>query len=325
MSRFRIIGLLAVLAVLATALGACGGGDDPAAVLDSASLEGLESGKLDFSLSTESGGESLDVSLSGPFQRRGKDLPLLDLGVTAKGTAGGEPVDFEAGLTLLADRGFVDYEGVVYEIDPANFRLTKASFLPLDPSRKAAKVSALSACQEAVAALDLTDFVDDLSDDGSAEVDGTETTKISGDLDLPAALDAFVALAKRPSCGAQLEAAGRSVAEVEQAAAGLSGVEKAAHVEIYVGDDDIVRKVAGELTAAPGGGGDEARAEFELTLSEVNEGPEITAPATGKSILQWFQKLGVSPFEALFLVSDPEGLGRVLELIAADAFPAAAG
>ena len=48
LSRFRIFALLAVLATLATVFAACGGSDrnseDPQQVLDSATLEGVESG-----------------------------------------------------------------------------------------------------------------------------------------------------------------------------------------------------------------------------------------------------------------------------------------
>ena len=330
MSRFRIVGLLAALVALATVVVACGSDENAAEVLESASWEGLQSGNLDFSLSVESGGREggdIDVSLSGPFQRRGKDLPEVDLTATVEGTVDGQAIDLEGGLTLLPDRGFVNYEGVEYEIDPANFEFAKSSFLPLDPGQgKRGRASALSACQEAAAGLDLGDFVDDLSEDGSADVDGTSTTKISGDLDVSAALDAIVELAESPSCDAQLAAASRSADDLEEIEEELSGAVEVAHAEVYVGDDGIVRKVVGELTAEPRGSGhDEVEADFELTLSDINEGPKIKPPSAAKPILLWLQGLGVSPFEALYLVSDPEGLGRVLELVAADVLPAAGG
>jgi hypothetical protein len=327
-SCFRTVGLLAALAALAIGLGACGGSEGPEEVLDSASLAGLESGGLDLSLSIKSGGrqdESLDVSLSGPFQTRGPDLPLVDLTATAKGTAAGEPVDLEGGLTLLSNRGYITYKGVKYEIDPSNFRFVTSSFLPRDPGQgKGGNATALSACLEAAASLGLGKFIDNLVDEGNADVDGASTTKISGDLDVSASLDAIAELARQPSCDAQLMAADWSAEEVKGIVGELTGAAKVAHLEIYVGDDDIVRKITGELKAAAGGGGREkVEANFELTLSQVNEGPEIKAPAAAKPILLWFQTLGAPPFEALFLVSEPDALGRVLALIAADTFPAA--
>lgn len=332
MSRVRIIVLLAALAALATVAVACGeSGEDPKKVLGDASLDGVRSGNLDFSLNVESQGAEggkLDVSLSGPFKRRGKDFPLVDLAATVKGTANGEAIDFEGGLTLLPNRGFFNYEGVDYEIDPEYFGLAKPSFLPAAPSQgKEGGVSALSGCQEAAAGLDVNDLGDDLSNEGSAEVDGTDTTKISGDLDVAAALDALVTLAENPSCSAQLAAAGRSADELEKVRDELSDSVEGAHVEVYVGDDGIIRKIAGELTAEPQGGGqDEVEVEFELSFSEVNESPEIKAPSGGaESILVWLEGLGVSPFGAFALVSESEGLGQLLDLIVADAFPAAEG
>ena len=59
---------------LATAFAACGGGggsDDPQAVVDEATLKGIESGDIDLSLAIDVEGEkggNVDVNLSGPFQ-----------------------------------------------------------------------------------------------------------------------------------------------------------------------------------------------------------------------------------------------------------------
>ncbi len=79
MSRFRTFALLAVLAALATGLAACGSSDsssdDPQQVLDSATLEGVESGNIDLTLTAKSEGEeggNIDVSLSGPFESEGR-------------------------------------------------------------------------------------------------------------------------------------------------------------------------------------------------------------------------------------------------------------
>jgi hypothetical protein len=330
LSRFRVVALLAAVAALAALAIGCGGGDEnPGSILSSASLEGIESGNLDLSLHVRSAGKeggNLDVSLTGPFRRK-KDLPQVALKATVKGNAGGEAIDFEGGLTLLSDRAYVNYEGTEYEVDQEYFSLAKPTFLPLKPGQgKKGTVSALNACLEAAAGLDLGSFGNNLSNEGSADVDGTATTKISGDLDVPAALDALVELAENPSCSAQLAAAGRSADELKKLEGELTGSAKKAHVEIYVGDDDIIRKVAGELAAEPKGNGQgQVEADFELSLGEVNEAPKIATPAGAKSILVWLEGFGISPFEAFFLVSEAEGLGRLLELAAADVFPSGGG
>ena len=81
MSRLRFpLPLLAIAALLAMATGlvACGGGDssdeNPQAVLDGATLEGVDSADLDLALGIKASGEEggqVDVDLSGPFQAGG--------------------------------------------------------------------------------------------------------------------------------------------------------------------------------------------------------------------------------------------------------------
>ena len=46
----------------------------------------------------------------------------------AKGSAKGEDIDFEGGLTLLSDRAYVNYEGTEYEVDPTTFGFVKSGF-----------------------------------------------------------------------------------------------------------------------------------------------------------------------------------------------------
>ena len=101
MSRFRTFALLAALAALATVFAACGSSssdkssEDPQKVIDSATLEGVESGTLDLSLGVNSEGEKAATStsaLSGPFQSgTGKErLPQLAMSrhaPTARSTA----------------------------------------------------------------------------------------------------------------------------------------------------------------------------------------------------------------------------------------------
>jgi len=318
-----------LFAMAAVGVGCGGDEDSPEAILGNASLEGIESGQVDLSLHVEAAGREggdLDVSLTGPF-RSTADLPEAAFKATVKGKAGGEAIDFAGGLVLLSDHGFLDYQGTEYEIDPENFGLARPTFLPPAPGQgKKGTVSALNACLEAAGGLDLGSFGENLSDGGSADVDGTSTTRIGGDLDVSAALDALVELAEDPSCDAQLAAAGRSAAELEGLQSELAGAVKKAHVEIYVGDDEIIRKVTGELVAEPKGAGrGRVEVDFELTLSAVNEDPKIEAPAGGKPILVWLEGLGIDPFDALFLVGEKDGLGSVLEAAAADAFPALQG
>jgi hypothetical protein len=324
LSRFRIFVLLAALAVLATAFAACGSSDksseNPQEVIDTATLEGVKSGNLDLSLAIKSDGKEggdLDVSLSGPFQGGAKkSLPQLGLTVEAKGKVDGDDVDFEGGLTLLSDRAYVNYKGTEYEVDPTTFGFVKSGFE--DAQGKAGSESAdVTACQEAASGLKVRDFVDNLANDGSADVDGTSTTKISGDLDVPAAIDALIELTENPACKAQLEAAGPlSIEELEEARGEVTDAVKKAHVDVYVGDDDIIRRLAAELTIEPKDSNREkVEVDFQLSLSGVNEDQEISAPSGAQPLEGLFKELGVNPLDLLEASQNGEGLGGLLESI----------
>ena len=322
MSRLRILALLSALAALSVAFAACGGSDksseDPQKVLDAASLEGVKSGDLDISVGVNSEGKeggNVDVKLSGPFESEGKDLPQLALTASAKGSAKGEDIDFEGGITLLSDRAYVNYEGTEYEVDPTTFGFVKSGFEQAQSQGSEGNSADVTACQEAATGLKVGDFVDNLENEGSADVDGTGTTKISGDLDTGAAIDAIIKLTENPACSKQLEAAGPlPISELEKAKGELTGAVKKAHVEVYVGDDDIIRKVAAEATVEPQGTSNEkVEIEFEMSLSGVNEDQEISAPSGAKPLEGLFQKLGVNPLELLEGASSGEGLGDLLE------------
>ena len=321
MSRFRIFVLLAVLSALAAAFVACGGSSsaDPQTVLDNATLEGVDSGNIDLSLAVDSKGKEgshLDVSLSGPFQSKGSaDPPELDLTASAKGQAEGEDINFEGGLTLLGDHGYINYEGTEYEVDQTTFGLVKSGFEQAqEEGGSEGNPADVTACQKAANGIEIGDFVNNLSDGGSADVDGTSTTKVSGDLDVGGAIDAIIKLAEDPACATQLEAAGPlPIGELEKAKGEVTSAVKTAHVEIYVGDDDIVRKLTAELTVEPKDGSGTVEADLELTLSGVNEEQKISPAANAKPLQGLFQKLDVNPIELLEAGSSGKGLGDLLE------------
>jgi len=322
LSRIRSSVLLATLAILAVAFAACGGGGgsaDPQTVIDDATLEGVSSGTLDLQLGIKSEGAEggdLTLSLSGPFQAGAKgSLPQFAMSAKANGNLEGEAVDFEGGLTLLSDRGFVNYKGTEYEVDPTTFGIVKSSFEQAQQQGgEEAGSGEVTACQDAATGLEVGDFVDNLNNEGSAEVEGTDTTKVSGDLDVGGAIDAIIKLTENPACSAQLEAAGPlPLGELEAAKGELTAAVKKAHVDVYVGDDDIIRKIAAELTVEPKGSSSEkVEVEFELSLGAVNEEQEIKAPANAQPLEGLFEELGVNPLELLEGGSQG-GLGGLLE------------
>jgi hypothetical protein len=319
--------LLATVAALATLVAACGGGggdtgssETPRQVIDKATLEGVESGNLDVSLKGSSKGEeggSFDFSLSGPFQVGAKgSLPEADLTVKAHGEAEGEKIDFDGGATLLSDRAYIGYEGEEYEVDPTTFGFVKSGFEQAQQESGGEGTDA-KACQEAAAALKIGDFVDNISNQGSADVEGTATTEISGDLNVPGAINQIIKLTENPACSSQLEAAGPlPLSELEKAKDELGNAVKKAHASVFVGEDDnIVRKVTAELTVEPESSDEAFELEFELVLGEVNETQSISAPGSAKPLEKLFQQLGVNPLD-LLEGGGAGGLGGLLEGIA---------
>lgn len=327
MNRARILSIFVALIALATALAACGSGsgsDDPQAVVDEATLEGVESGKIDLALALDVKGKeggSLDVKLSGPFQsEEGAETPELDLSFSANGNMDGEKIERKGGLTLLnGNKAFVGYEGTEYEVDSTTFNFVKS--LVKQQSGGKGQSSEISACREAASELELRDFVENLKDEGSADVDGAETTKVSGDLNASGALEAFSELIDDPACSEQLKSAGPlpSKAELEDAKGTVKDSVKSAHVELYVGDDHIVRRLIAKATIEPPAdskaSAERVALDLDLTLSGVNEDQSISAPAKTKPLSDLFLKLGINPIELLeaFQGGGTPDIGSLLE------------
>jgi hypothetical protein len=323
LSRIRILALFATLAAVASIFAACGGGsddssnEDPQKVVENASLEGVKSGEIDLSLNVtaegDEGGE-FDISLSGPFEAGAKtELPQLEMTAEAEGSAQGEDIDFDGKVTLLKDRGFIEYEGTPYEVDPTTYGFLTSAFE--QAQQQQGSEADVTACQEAAEGIKFSQFADNLENEGGEDVDGTSTTKVSGDLNVDGAINALVKLTEDPACSSQLEAAGPlPIGELEEAKDELSKAIKKSHVEISVGDDDIVRKFALELAIEPPDAkGEKVELEMELSLSGVNEEQTFSQPDNAKPLEGLFKKLGVNPLELLEGAEGGEGIGGLLE------------
>jgi hypothetical protein len=320
-SLFVFIVLIAFAAAL-TACGSSGGSDDPQSVVDEATLQGIDSGKVDMAVKADVQGKkggNLDIHLSGPFQsEEGAETPDLDLSFSVDGTVDDEKIDREGGFTLLGNKAFVGYEGTEYEVDPTTFNFVKSMVKQQGGKGNSSDVSA---CQEAAGDFELKNFVENLKDEGSADVGGAETTKISADLNGSGAVEAFNELIEDPACSAQLKSAGPlpSTAELEDAKGTIKDSLKSAHVELYIGDDHIVRRVTAKATIEPPeGSNDSAKRvdlDVDLTLTGVNEEQTISAPDRSKPLSDLFLKLGINPIELLqeFQGGGTPDIGGLLE------------
>jgi hypothetical protein len=332
MSRLRFLAAIAVLAALSAVLVACGGGgsdksgESPQTVLDEATLQGIESAnvELDASLGAPGAeGGRVDLILSGPFQGEGEgELPQLAMNAKASGHYNGKKIDFDGGLTLLPNTAFVQYEGVQYEVDPTTYSFIEQTLKQQQRENGAEPGAAgVAGCQEEFGQLKVADFLEEGKNEGSAEVGGTKTTEISGELNAPSAIESLLEVVESPACRNQLSAAGPlpSTEEIESAKGEVERSVKSAHVDVYVGEDNIVRRIAGRVAVEPKNGGSgpkSAALEFDLRLTEVNEEQKISAPENAKPLSRLFIKLNINPIELLGLLQGEEGgqsLGELFE------------
>lgn len=337
MSRLRFLSVLAVLAALSAVLVACGGsgdksGESAQTVLGEATLQGIESANVELAATLGAPGAEggrVNVSLSGPFQGEGEgELPQLAMTAKANGHYNGKKIDFDGGLTLLPNTAFVQYEGVQYEVDPTTYSFIEQTLKQQQRENGAAPGAAgVAGCQEEFGQLEVADFLEEGKNEGSAEVGGTETTKISGELNAPSAIESLLEVVESPACRNQLAAAGPlpSTEEIESAKGEVEHSVKSAHVDVYVGEDDIVRRIAAQVEVEPKNGGSGPKSttlEFDLRLTGVNEEQKISAPENAKPLSRLFIKLGVNPIELLGLLQGEEsgkGLGELLEKLGSPA------
>lgn len=298
----RSLALLALL-VAALALVACGGGDedtggqpveseDVNTILEQTfSDEGdkkVDSGQisLDLELNATGGGSTLqgpvNVSLGGAFQSRGeKEVPEFDMDLTFEGAG----QNIEAGLTSTGDEGFVSLklpgeDSVTdYAVSEEVFQQFKAGFEQASEEQESNEELSLTSL-----GIQPQDWLIDPANEGDSDVGGTETIRITGDVDVPKMLeDVNTLLSKAGSLGVpdtgQLpsELTEEQIAQVEEAV-------KSASVEIETGkDDSILRRMAFTLALEdPAGSGGSADVSFDLTLTELNEDQDISAPEDPK-------------------------------------------
>jgi hypothetical protein len=321
LTRVRPLLSLAAVLALAIVLSACGsssGGssdESPKDVLKGASFEGIESGDLDLRLKVDSTGKeggNADVAITGPFQTGAKGkLPEVQMNAEVKYDAEGNSGEKEFGFTLLPEKAFIAYEGTDYEVDPSTFSIAESAIKQAE--QEGGGEEETTACQEAATELKPEEFVDGLKNEGGEDVGGTETTKVSGDLDTSSAIAAITKLIENPACSSQLEQAGPlPLGELDKAKGEIESAVKTAHADIYVGEDKIIRRVTADLVVEPEGSGESVHVELDLTIDGVNEDQEITAPSNAKPLEGLYEELGVNPLELLGAVQGG-GLGSLLE------------
>lgn len=293
MIRLRNLLALAALLALATALAACGGGgdnggggEDPQKVLDETFSPNakLESADVDASFSIDVEGDNgghFEASLSGPIDGHGNGIPKFDLTAKASGEGGGQNIDFEGGLISTGDAGYVSYQGTDYQLSPQVFGFVKQVFENAQQQSPSQQPSGLPKIKS---------FLTNLTDEGTDDVEGTETNHVSGDVDVQKLVDVLKPFAERAG---SLGAAGAQVpspAQLDQ----LAQILKDASFDLYSGTDDhLLRKLDLNFDLEQPGGPGKVTIGLDITLGSVNEPQTVEAPSNPKPLNDLLQQLGI--------------------------------
>lgn len=205
MTRARTyLAICALVLPAALIAAACGGDDaesaDPGEVVERTfdNDTRITSGVIDFgatvSATGQQGGE-FSVALSGPIQAEETDdpqIPQVNLSGSVSGEGGGQSVDESGRLIITEDNLFVEYEDVTYEAGSELFDELRQDFEERGTAISP-QPSFRELCEEAIAHLGgdtafcdslVNDWLTNLENEGTEDVEGVETVHVSGDLDI---------------------------------------------------------------------------------------------------------------------------------------------
>jgi hypothetical protein len=295
----RVAALL-IVCIAALAIAACGGDDggdeDPAEVLDAtfSNEETIDSGRFEVSLdvSTEGGEDagSFDATLGGPFTSEAEGFPQFDIDAEVELDSSIQDFSGDIGLTSTGDSAFVSFQGNDYEL-PADavqeFTSTYEQLQQTQGSEGEEGGNLLSSL-----GINPTGWLTDLENEGDEDVDGTETVKITGQADVPKLIEDLRTIVERAP-----DAVGpvtpRELRDLDE----LTDLVESAEFSFYSGsDDDLLRRVDASIELSPPdaeGAPDSVSVDFSLTLSEINESQEISAPADAQPLQGLLDTLGI--------------------------------
>jgi hypothetical protein len=286
--RFRLLTLLACLTAALALIAGCGGSDsnapdgpsadantDPQTVLDSAlgsQGDPITSGVLDLSFDLKSTTSvSANAKVTGPFSSNGdSELPSVDFDVTAGAQTGSAPLSFNGALTMTPDGLYIGYGDSTYQLDDSTFQLLKQSY---------ERSSQLQQSQQDGGSLsqfgiDPANWLTNVRNEGTTDVDGTETVHISGDADV----SRIVA-----DLGKVAQGTGQSVDST-----GLSQLKnsvKAASIDVYAdADNSVLRKLDVSLQLADPRSGGTDTLSFSIGIADPNSEQDISAPSDAKPL-----------------------------------------
>jgi hypothetical protein len=303
-----VVGVFVAVALLVLAACGSGGGDSkpetPREWIESASLSDVHSGEIESFLKIQThkpgeprtnAGEISNMRVIGSFMGAGEENPPpFDVAFESSGLLGGRELKHSSGIALLKDLVVVYLAPNTYQPDKATFKELKSKY---QEAQEAGEAGNAMACFEAGEGIDLVGLVSNPKNEGKIEDRyGAKSTYITGELDIPAALDALIQVMEDPACGMQLEALGMPpVADLK----GMKGeFEGPVEATVAVDNRGILREI---ILDGKGLGMKKSwhqldkdtnlEAEYRFRLWQPNEVEELPLPSGStpfKSLLKQF-------------------------------------
>lgn len=300
--RIRALILIALALALGIAVSACGGGgddggEDPQQVLQDTfnNEQSIDSGSFDLNLKVNAEGDqggTFEGTLKGPFQSQEAKFPQFDLNAEIKLDTSAQDFSGSAGLTSTGEGAFVSFQDTDYEVPQELFDQFSTSYEELQ--QQSQSQGDQGNLLESLG-INPSNWLTDLSNEGTEDVEGTETVHISGQADVPKLVEDIKKIAQNaPNVGQQVTPA--QLGQLDQ----LTSIIKSADFDIFSGaSDNLLRKIEANLELTPPAGTpgapDSVTLEVSLTISDVNEPQTISAPSGAQPLASLLQQFGIDP------------------------------
>jgi hypothetical protein len=292
---------MAIALPIPAAVAGCGGGngsndEDPDQVLEQTfnNPEKITSGNLDVSVTGSAEGEQggdFNASISGPFQADAKNdtaFPQLDLTANVSVSSGGPSFSFDGSLIATEDNAYVEYQDQAYELGADAFAQFKRAYAASARQNQAQGDKTDNVFSRF--GVDPKTWLTNVSNEGTTDVEGTETIQIHGDADITKIVEDLQKISEQTGGATQQ----LTPEQIDQ----LTSSVESASIDVYSGvDDHLLRKLAVSLAIAPpesaGAPVSSVDVDFSVTLSDVNQPQTITAPSNPKPISDLLSQLGI--------------------------------
>ena len=303
MTRIRtLVVVLAVALPIPAVVAGCGGGsssnnEDPQQVLQQTfnNPTKITSGKIDIALDGSAEGDqsgSFNASVSGPFQADENDptaFPQFDLTASVSGSSGGPSISFDGSLIATKDNAFVEYQDQAYEVGTDLYKQFAQSYAQAAQQSQTQKNQSQNFFNRF--GIDPSTWLTNVSNEGTADVEGTDTIHIHGDADVAKIFSDLQKVSQQTSGGTAQQLTPEQLDMVQSAI-------KQASIDVYSGTDDhLLRKLSLALDITPpagtGASVSNVKVNFSISFSDVNQPQTITPPSNAKPLQDLLSQLGI--------------------------------